>query len=273
MSGLTLRLAAAPALRVDLRRLTPAALAGLAPDAVARMPLWHGSERIAVGDLFILALHAAPDGEPSLAFEGDLGRFDRIGWQMDGGTLRIEGNAGDYLGCGMQAGTLRASGDAGDFTAAGLAGGELAVGGNTGDFAGAALPGEMDGMRGGTLSIGGNAGERFGDRMRRGTAIVAGNVGAFAASRMVAGTIAVAGTVGDHLGYGMRRGTVVTLTGKPQVPATFVPIDSDIDVFWRLLARSLARRCEHFAPLPALRPRRFVGDLAVDGKGELLSFG
>ena len=39
MSGLTLRLAAAPALRVDLRRLTPSALAGLAPDAVAHMQM------------------------------------------------------------------------------------------------------------------------------------------------------------------------------------------------------------------------------------------
>ncbi|MGT2428538.1 hypothetical protein ACU4HD_07260 [Cupriavidus basilensis] len=52
MSGLTLRLANAPALRVDLRQLTPAALAGMAPDAIARLPLWHGNERIALGELF-----------------------------------------------------------------------------------------------------------------------------------------------------------------------------------------------------------------------------
>ncbi|MDF3836963.1 formylmethanofuran dehydrogenase subunit C, partial [Cupriavidus basilensis] len=235
MSGLTLRLATTPALRVDLRQLTPAALAGMAPDAVARLPLWHGNEGIALGDLFTVLAHAG-DGEPSLTLEGDLGRFDRIGWRMSGGTLRVEGDAGDYLGCGMQGGTLRVSGNAGDFAAAALAGGNLVIGGNAGDFAAAALPGDMDGMRGGTLVIGGNAGDRFGDRMRRGTALVAGNAGDFAAARMVAGTIAVAGAVGCHLAYGMRRGTVVLVSARPQARATFVRADGNFDVFWTLMA-------------------------------------
>lgn len=271
MSGLTLRLANAPALRVDLRQLTPTALAGTAPDAVARLPLWHGNERIALGELFTVQAHAA-DGEPSLTFEGDLGRFDRIGWQMSGGTLRVDGNAGDYLGCGMQGGTLRVSGNAGDFTAAAMADGRIAVGCNTGDFAAAALPGDMDGMRGGTLTVGGNAGDRFGDRMRRGTVLVAGSAGDFTGSRMVAGTIAIAGAAGAHLAYGMRRGTIVLLSARPQARATFVRTNGNFDVFWTLLARSLARAGGPFTALPALRPRRLVGDLAVDGKGELLMF-
>ncbi|MGO4153142.1 formylmethanofuran dehydrogenase subunit C [Cupriavidus sp. YAF13] len=269
MSGLTLRLANAPALRIDLRQLTPAALAGMAPDAVARLSLWHGNERIALGELFTIRAQAA-DGEPTLTFEGDLGRFDRIGWQMAGGTLRVDGNAGDYLGCGMQGGTLRVDGNAGDFTAAAMAGGHVAVGGHTGDFAAAALPGDMDGMRGGTLAIGGNAGDRFGDRMRRGTALVAGSAGDFTGSRMVAGTIAIAGAAGAHLAYGMRRGTIVLLSARSQPRATFVRTDGNFDVFWTLLARNLARAGGPFTALPALRPRRLVGDLAVDGMGELL---
>ncbi|KDP84079.1 formylmethanofuran dehydrogenase [Cupriavidus sp. SK-3] len=269
MSGLTLRLANAPALRVDLRQLTPAALAGMAPDAIARLPLWHGNERIALGELFTVQAHGG-DGEPALTLEGDLGRFDRIGWRMSGGTLRVDGNAGDYLGCGMQDGTLRVNGNAGDFAAAALAGGKVVIGGNAGDFAAAALPGDMDGMRGGTLVIGGNTGDRFGDRMRRGTAMVAGNTGDFTASRMVAGTIAVAGAVGTHLAYGMRRGTIVLLSARPQARATFVRTDGNFDVFWTLLARHLARAGGPFTALPALRPRRLVGDLAVDGRGELL---
>ncbi|WP_368671157.1 formylmethanofuran dehydrogenase subunit C [Cupriavidus sp. IK-TO18] len=272
MSGVTLRLASAPALRVDLRHLAPASLAGMAPDAVARLPLWHGSEAITVGDLFTVHAHAASGNTPSLAFEGDLSRFDRIGWQMAGGSLRVDGNAGDFLACGMQAGSLRVSGHAGDFAAAAMAGGEVAIGGNAGDFAAAALPGDMDGMRGGTLDIRGDAGDRLGDRMRRGTVLVAGSAGDFAASRMVAGTMAIAGAVGDHLAYGLRRGTVVLLGTGPRERATFVRTDSNLDVFWALLARSLARAGGPFAPLPALRPRRFVGDVAVDGRGELLVF-
>jgi len=272
MNGLTLRLDHPPPLRVDLRHLTPVALAGMPPDAVARLPLWLGNQAAAVGDLFSVKAHAAPGDTPSLVFEGGLERCDRIGWQMDGGNLRVEGDAGDYLGCGMQAGTLRVSGHAGDFAAAAMSGGEIAIGGNAGDFAAAALPGDMDGMRGGTLDIGGNAGDRLGDRMRRGTVLVAGNARDFAASRMVAGTIAIAGGCGAHLAYGMRRGTVVLLGGRPPARTTFVRTDSSFDVFWSLLARSLARAGGAFAPLPALRPRRFVGDIAVDGRGEVLAF-
>ena len=120
-------------------------------------------------------------------------RFDRIGWQMDGGRLVVEGHAGDLTGAQMTAGTLVVDGDAGSFAACQLAGGRVEIGGNTGDFAAGSLPGDLDGMRGGTLIVRGDAGARFGDRMRRGTALVFGNAGAFAASRMVAGTIGMRG--------------------------------------------------------------------------------
>ncbi len=125
-------------------------------------------------------------------------------------------------------------------------------------------------MRGGTLIVRGNAGERFGDRMRRGTALVFGNVGAFAASRMVAGTIGIAGEVGEHLAYGMRRGSLVLAGAPPSLANRFVENRGDTGVFWSLLARSLAREGGAFAALAEIKPRRWVGDVSVEGKGEVL---
>jgi formylmethanofuran dehydrogenase subunit C len=267
MSGWKLMLKAAPALRVDLRALSPVALAELDAAAVGKLVVWHGNEGVALGDLFGIAPHI--DGE--LKLEGELSKFDRIGWQLAAGTVRIDGSVGDYLGAGMSGGEVIASGHAGMLAACEMQGGRLEVMGNVGDHAASALPGSMDGMRGGTFIVRGDAGERFGDRMRRGSALVFGNAGDFIASRMVAGTIAVAGTIGAHPGYGMRRGTLVAAGPAPAVPPCFVSNTVNISVFWQLLSRDLAQHGGAFAALPKREPLRHLGDLAASGKGELLT--
>jgi formylmethanofuran dehydrogenase subunit C len=269
--GFSLRLRAQPAFRVDLSPLSPAALAGCSAAEVARLTVRHGNEHIALGELFYVATVAVE--APELHLEGDLSRFDRIGQGMDGGRLSIVGGAGDYVGAAMRGGEIVVDGRVGHLAACEMAGGRVEVRGDVGDFAAGALPGSMDGMRGGTLVVRGNAGARFGDRMRRGTAVVLGDVGDFCASRMVAGTIALAGRTGTHCGYGMRRGTLVFAGPAPAVPPTFADTAHDIGVIWALLRRSLAAHGGALAALPAAVPRRAVGDLAADGKGEWLIAG
>lgn len=263
-----LRLRAHPALRLELAGLAPLALTGETPSSLARRPVWHGNEQVPLGEFFDVESLAA-DG-PELVFDGDLSRCDGVGRGLDGGRIRVEGDVGDYVGAGMNAGEIVVTGRAGMLAACEMAGGRLEVGGDVGDYAASALPGDMDGMRGGLLVVRGNAGERFGDRMRRGTAVVFGDTGDFLASRLVAGTVAVAGEVGAHCGYGMRRGTLIFAGPQPVPPATFVPTGHDVQVIWTLLARSLAQHGGRFGALAASRPRRFAGDLAVDGKGEWL---
>jgi len=266
-----LRLRAQPTLRIDLAGLAPLALAGQRAADVAQRPLWHGNEQLPLGELFDIAPLALPaDVPPTLVFEGDLSRCDGVGRAMDGGCLRVEGHAGDYLGAQMRAGEISVAGNAGLLAGCAMSGGRLEVAGDVGDYAASALPGDMDGMRGGVLVVRGDVGERFADRMRRGTAVVFGSAGDFFASRLVAGTLAVAGPVGAHCGYGMRRGSLVFAGPAPEIPLTYVATGHDIRVFWALLAKSLAPHGGPFAELPRWRPRRLVGDLAADGKGEWL---
>lgn len=270
MSGWKLTLKSAPTLRVDARSLSPTTLGELDAAGVGALALWHGNESVALGDCFDIAAHA--DGE--LLLEGELSKFDRIGWQLGAGSIRIDGSVGDYLGAGMSGGAIVAHGSAGHLAACEMSGGRLEVAGDVGDHAAGALPGSMDGMRGGTLVVRGDAGERFGDRMRRGSAVVFGNAGDFAASRMVAGTIAIAGALGAHPGYGMRRGTLLALGARPAIPPCFVGNSVHIGVFWQLLARDLAQHGGPFAALPKRAPpQRYLGDLAAGGKGELLIAG
>jgi len=269
MSGWRLVLKAAPALRVDLRGVTPAALADLPAGEVERLPVRHGNARVPLAEFFGVLPGGQDDG---LDFEGDLSRFDRVGFALAGGRIRVEGSVGHHAGEGMSGGELRVDGDAGLLAACEMSGGSFTVRGDVGDFAAGALPGSMDGMRGGSFVVLGSAGARFADRMRRGSAIVHGDAGDFLASRMVAGTVAVGGRAGAHVGFGMRRGSIVLAAGPSaaQVPATFVPAHASAHVFWQLLARDLARQGGPFAALAQRRIQRHLGDLAADGKGEIV---
>ena len=259
MSGFTLRLKQAPALRIDMRGVLPSA-------DVQGLQVGYGNALVPLADLFTVT----PRTDGKLVLEGDCSRCDRIGWQMDGGTLIVEGDAGDYAGAGLRGGEIIVRGNARDLAACEMAGGSLTIEGSAGDFAASTLPGSMDGMRGGTLVIKGNVGERCADRMRRGSVIVFGNSGDFLASRMVAGTIALGGRSGAHVGFGMRRGSIVFAGASPAPSPTFVPAIADVPVFWQLLARDLAQHGGVFAALPKRRIERHLGDLAADGKGEWL---
>jgi formylmethanofuran dehydrogenase subunit C len=268
MSGWTFKLRHAPALRVDLRGVLPAALAALSAAEVERLPLGHGNTFAPLAEFFVVT---RAEADATMVFDADLARFDHVGRGMDGGTLIVEGHVGDHAGTAMRGGELRVRGSAGALAACEMAGGSLVVHGDVGEFAAGALPGSMDGMRGGTLVVHGHAGARLGDRMRRGSVVVFGDAGEFMASRMVAGTIALGGRCGPHPGYGMRRGSVVFAGPAPQAPPTFVPAHGEAAVFWQLLARDLARHGGVFESLPTCAVQRWLGDLSADGKGELIA--
>lgn len=273
----TLRVKTPPGFRVDASSLLPMPLAAMSVADIERMVLPAGNDRCIVGDIFHVSrneaadVSEAPHAGATLVFENAEPWLDRVGARMTDGHLVVHGSTGDYSGFQMAGGMLHIEGDAGHFTACEMRGGRLTVTGHSGDFAAGALAGDMEGMTGGTLTIHGHAGARLADRMRRGLVLVGGDAGECAASRMVAGTVGIAGRVGAHYGYGMRRGTLLLLQAPARIPPTFTAGGRGFDVFWSLLVRSFA---QEIAPFSALRgaalPRRYAGDLAVDGRGELL---
>jgi formylmethanofuran dehydrogenase subunit C len=272
MKTTTLRVKHAPGFRLDASPLLPATLCTLTVDDIAHTVLHGGNESCATGELFEITQRASETA--ALIVEGDVMWLDRVGSLLAEGEIRIEGAAGDYAGFRMTGGRLEMTGNAGHHTACEMRGGRLTVEGSSGDFAAGALPGDMEGMTGGTLTIMGHAGARLGDRMRRGLVLVGGDAGDYAGSRMVAGTIGIAGQVGAHCGYGMRRGTLLLAEQPRALPPTFAEGGRGFDVFWTLLVRSLAGELPSFAALdPNVLPRRLAGDLAVDGRGELLIVG
>jgi formylmethanofuran dehydrogenase subunit C len=267
MSILTLKLRDRLPHRIDMSAFTPMQLAGKQPKEIARIPLYQGNQKVEAGELFDI------DGKTAdqIVIQSESDKLDRIGAEMDGGTIRVEGNTGAYLGCAMLDGTIQVSGDTGLAAGCAMRGGQLLLNGNAGDFLGGAIIGERQGMRGGNIVVRGNAGQRAGDLMRRGTIMIEGDCGDYCASRMVAGTMVVLGQCGAQAGMAMRRGTLI-LTGEPKsLPATFNDNGSHTLSFLTLLFQSF----KDFPAISSLSDKgnhvhRWLGDLSYDGKGEIL---
>jgi formylmethanofuran dehydrogenase subunit C len=268
MSALRLTLTSRPAQPVDLSPLLPQRLAGMTRSEIGALELASGNRRLRVDQLFSIA----GDPGPALEIRDGCGLLQGVGAGMTQGDIVVRGDVGAYLGAGMTGGTVTVHGNAGAFAASGMRDGEIRIGGDTGDFLGAALPGDHQGMRGGVVLVGGNVGDRAGDRMRRGALLIEGNAGDYCASRMVAGTLAVWGTVGRFPGLAMRRGTLLLQQPPAALPPTFNESGTFPFTFLTLLARAWRTLPGLFGTLPesGLQYQRFMGDLANDGRGEIL---
>lgn len=268
MSALTFTLKSSPPQRIDCSPLTPDALAGKTPAEIGAIELQCGNRQLCVSTVFDLTGSNSAD----IVIHQANGRLDYIGAHMKSGRITIYGDAGAYAGFQMQQGEIAIHGNAGAYAASGMAGGHLHVHGNVGDFLAAAIPGDRTGMKGGLVIVTGNAGDRAGDQMRRGIVLIEGNAGAYCAARMLAGTIGVLGSVGDYVGYGMRRGTLL-LFRSPEMHATLQDCGSHTLPFLSLMFKSFKGLPSKFAGIEQNRVRRYAGDLANDGKGEILIFG
>jgi formylmethanofuran dehydrogenase subunit C len=267
MSALTFTLKTQPAQRIDMSPLTPDNLAGKTSSDIAAIELQCGNRKLRTDALFDISGENASD----IVINNGCGKLDYIGSGMKSGRITIHGGAGSWLGLQMKNGEIVLNGDADAYAAGELAGGIIRINGNVGDFLASALPGNRKGMKGGMVIVTGNAGDRAGDQMRRGTVFIEGNAGAYCASRMLAGTIGVMGSVGNYVGFGMRRGTLL-LFSPPKLHSTLQDCGTHTLPFLNLMCKSFEGLPTRFALMKGNRVRRFAGDLANDGKGEILVF-
>jgi formylmethanofuran dehydrogenase subunit C len=268
MTALTFALKEIPRQRIDLSPLTPDKLAGKSRKEIELITLQSGTRKIPAAEIFRIK----GDDAANIIFANTCDKLDRIGADMTGGSIHIDGDAGAYLGLQMHNGEIIVSGSAGAFAASGMKKGIIEVRGNVGDFLAAALPGDQRGMSGGTVIVRGNAGDRAGDHMRRGTLLIDGSAGDYCATRMTAGTIAVLGKVGILPGFAMKRGTLLLRNTPERLPATFNDCGAHTFSFLPMLTDSWKIFDGKFARLPKAKSpmQRYMGDLANNGKGEIL---
>jgi len=268
MSKLSFSLKIKLAHRLNLGQLTPDQLQGKTIASIREISLPYGMTKLRVGDAFDIE----GNDTQHIAFVNSSVLMDAIGQGMQHGKIEVHGDVGHYLGLNMR-GEIELFGNAGNFVACQMQSGLIRIHGNVGDFAGGALIGNRRGMRGGMLIINGNAEDRLGDQMRRGTILVDGNVGDYCAANMVAGTIGIAGKIGAYCGYAMRHGTILIANSTTTINAfhpTMVDVGHHHLAFLRLSFSAWRDLPSHFSKLTSIRAHRWMGDIASDGKGEIL---
>lgn len=266
MKPLVLTLRQEPQQRLDLSPLVPDRLAGRTAKEIEALDIGTTRTPVKVGDIFKVRLGEAN----SIRFEGGSERFDQVGAKMlAGGEIHVEGDVGAQAGRRLSGGRLTIAGSAGPYAASGLLDGHIEIEGDAGDFLGGPLAGEIAGMAGGRVIVRGDAGARTGDRLRRGTIVVEGDAGPDLGSRLIAGSIIVLGATDGRPGYLMKRGTIVLGQETPLGP-TFVDCGAFHFGFARVYAKSLAPESRGAARLLDQKLRRYAGDTAIFGKGEIL---
>jgi formylmethanofuran dehydrogenase subunit C len=248
---------------LEAETLSPDVMAGLANAEIRALPVFLGKRQCRVDDFFTVE----GDRSDELDIRGDAGRVKWIGRGMSRGRITIHGSAGMHLGAHMKGGVIDVSGDASDWVGAEMSGGLIHVRGNAGGQAGAAYRGSPSGMTDGTIVVGGSAGLEVGMRMKRGTIVVGKPVRDFAGLQMKGGTIVLCDGAELRTGAWMNRGTIVSLRPVRLLP-TFGYACTYTPIFLSVLARYLATLG---VDIPFQGPfRRYVGDTAVPGKGEIL---
>ena len=260
---LSLILKEPPTVPLEAECLSPDVVAALKNDAIRALPVMHGKRQHRLEDFFAVE----GDGSEEIEIRGDLTKVKWIGRAMSRGRIRIAGNVGMHLGAYMKNGTIEVSGNTSDWVGGEMTGGMIHIRGNAGGQLGSAYRGSTSGMSGGTILVEGSAGIELGMRMKRGLIAVRGPVRDFAGLQMKGGTIVLMSGAELRAGAWMQRGTIISL--KPlHVMPTFAYACTYTPSFLGIYSKHL--NTLGFAIPPRGAYRRYIGDAAVPGKGELL---
>ncbi|MDB5310928.1 MAG: fhcC [Gemmataceae bacterium] len=263
---ITLTLKEQPTVPLEAEVLSPDVVGGLAAADLRALPVYLGKRQHRLDTFF----DVEGAGGDELEIRGDVVKVKWVGRAMTRGRIRIVGDVGMHLGAYMKGGTIEVHGNAGDWVGGEMSGGLVHVRGNVGGQVGAAYRGSPSGMSGGMILVEGAAGIELGMRMRRGMIVVRGRARDFAGLQMKGGSIFLLGGAEIRTGAWMTRGTIVSM-----VPVRLLPTFSYACEYNPMF---LGIYSKHLQALGFAVPcnagdgayRRYTGDSAVPGKGEIL---
>ena len=266
--ALTLTYQAETTVPVEIEGLTPTWAAGKSLDEIAQFEVFHGNQKLPLGEMFQVAGSA---DDLRFDLEGDLAGVHWIGAHMTEGEIHVHGPGGRHIGSEMSGGEIHVEGDAGGWAGAEMHGGLLHIRGSAGHLIGAAYRGSAQGMTGGTILVEGDVGNEVGLTMRRGMIAVGGSAGDMLGFNMIAGTVLVLGQCGIRPGAGMRRGTLGLLGPDPPplLPSFRYACTARPLVLPLMLSALRARGFAAAERLPGAECDIFNGDLVALGKGEI----
>ncbi len=242
---------------IEAECISPDVFAEKSAKEIAKLQVWEGNRKRALGDLFKIKHEAdSSSGKFTIRICGDVSKVRKIGAKMSMGNIVVEGDAGMHLGEEMNGGVIAVNGNADSWTGSMMEKGNIEVKGNAGDYIGSSYRGSTRGMRGGKIIIHGDAGYEVGCFMRKGLIKVHGKTGQFTGIHMRKGTIFVEGNSEGRAGAQMINGKIVVCGHIPSILPTFT-IES-------IKPKVKVNGEKVIGPF-----YMFVGDLADGGEGKL----
>ena len=263
---LHLKLIREPTVPLEAEVLSPTKLASLKNAEIRGLTIYHGKRQCRLDEFF----EVAGDGCSELRIEGNLRKVRWIGRAMREGSIYVDGSVGMHLGAYMRGGSIEITGDASDWVGAEMKNGLIKIHGNAGGQIGGGYRGSLAGMTNGFIHVGGTTGLEVGLRMRRGTIVLGGKARDFAGLQMKGGTIVLLDGAEIRTGAWMNRGTIISMKPLQMMPtfSASTPFDSPfLPIFLQHLG-------QQGIEIPNTSDsgcyRRYTGDKAVLGKGEIL---
>jgi formylmethanofuran dehydrogenase subunit C len=239
--------------------ISPDFVAGKSLREIELTQVWEGNRRIKLGSLFKVQGEIGRTlDDCTVKITGNVSAVRRIGSEMTGGSIQIDGDAGMYLGERMQGGSITVTGNAGSWLATQMRNGQIEVQGDAGDAIGGSARGGTKGMRGGTITIHGNCGTETGAWMQSGTIRIKGNCDLYAGIHMKNGTIMIERNCAGRVGAQMTGGKIIVLGNVGGVLPSFQ--------FEEIRAK--AKVGDEKIPGPFYF---FSGDVNEEGKGQVLA--
>lgn len=203
-----------PHIPVEAEVISPDVFVGKSLEEIKQLIIWRGNKEVPLSEAFDISIEETSINDlehTEIILVGELSRFKRIGQDMTGGKIIINGSIGMHLGFEMKDGTIEVDGNADDFAGANMTGGYIHIKGNTGHYLGGSIRGDWRGMNGGKIKVDGNVGNETGVWMRKGVIEIGGNAPMFLGMHLHRGTIIVHGDVTERAGAEMTGGTIIIL--------------------------------------------------------------
>lgn len=192
--------------------ISPDLVAGRSLREIELTQIWEGNRKVKLGSLFkVEGETGRTPNDCTIRIVGNVSAVRRIGFEMTGGLIQIDGEAGMYLGERMRGGSIIVAGNVGSWLGTQMRNGQIEVKGNVGDCVGGSVRGGTKGMRGGIIAIHGDCGIEAGAWMQNGTIRIKGNCDLYAGIHMKNGTIIIERNCGGRVGAHMTNGKILVL--------------------------------------------------------------
>ncbi len=239
MSEIKLKLKKETEIPLEAESITPDNFAGKSINEIKKLVVYYGREELTIGDFFNVTGKSEEKDDLIISINGNLSNVKRIGENMSGGEIIINGDVGMHVGNQMSGGKIQVNGNADDWAGAMLKGGELEITGDAGNYVGSAYRGFWKGMTNGVIKVKGKIGVEAmlwasgSVPAKRLPTLICGSAGSFLGIHNHGGTIIVEGDVDRCAGADQIKGIIVIKGKAPKILPSFKKIGEvkEIELF------------------------------------------